>query len=60
MHSKSNNIEVITYDDANLVIEEIFQLFLSIYQIRLETLIKESTFVFFSFRFNCCITNSPR
>ena len=37
MYSKSDNIEVMVYDKADEVIEEIFESFLSRYQIRLET-----------------------
>ena len=37
MYSKSGNIEVLVYDKADEVIEEIFESFLSRYQIRLET-----------------------
>ena len=36
MHSKGDNIEVMTYDGANEVIEEIFESFFSRYQISLE------------------------
>ena len=37
MYSKSGNIEVLVYDKADEVIEEIFESFLSRYQIILET-----------------------
>ena len=37
MYSISGNIEVMVYDKADEVIEEIFESFLSRYQIRLET-----------------------
>ena len=46
MHSNSNNIEVVTYDNANEVMEEIFELLLSRYQIGLETLTMGSNFTF--------------
>ena len=46
MHSKSDNIEVITYDNANEVIKEIFESLLSRYQIGLETSMKGSDFIF--------------
>ena len=46
MHSKSDNIEVMTYDNANKVIEEIFESLLSRSQIGLETLLKGSDFIF--------------
>ena len=37
MHLKSDNIEVITYDNVNEVTEETFELLLSRYKIGLET-----------------------
>ena len=46
MHSKSDNLEVMTYDNANEVIEEIFESLLSKYQMSLETSIKGSDFIF--------------
>ena len=46
MHLRSENIEVITYDNANEVIEEVFESLLSRYQIDLETSMKESNFIF--------------
>ena len=46
IHSKSDNIEIMTYDNANEIIEAIFQSLLSRYQISLETSIKGSNFVF--------------
>ena len=46
MHSKSDNIEVTTYDNANEVIKEIFESLLSRYQIGLETSMKGSDFIF--------------
>ena len=46
MHLRSENIEVITYDNANEVIEEVFESLLSRYQIGLETSMKESNFIF--------------
>ena len=46
MHSKSDNLEVMTYDNANEVIEEIFESLLSKYQMGLETSIKGSDFIF--------------
>ena len=45
MHSKSDNMEVMTYDNANEVIEEIFESLFSRYQIGLETLTKGSGFI---------------
>ena len=46
MHSKSDNIEVMRYDNANEVIKEIFESLFSRYQIGLETSIKGSDFIF--------------
>ena len=46
MHSKSDNLEVMTYDNANEVIEENFESLLSKYQMGLETSIKGSDFIF--------------
>ena len=46
MHSKSNNIEVMTYDNANEVIQEIFEPLLSRYEIGLETSMKGHDFIF--------------
>ena len=45
-HSKSDNKEVMTYDNANKVIEEIFESPLSRCQIGLETSIRGSDFIF--------------
>ena len=44
MHSKSDNIEVMIYDNTNKVIEKNFELLLSRYQIGLETSMKDSDF----------------
>ena len=46
MHRKSDNIEVMTYHNANEVIEDIFSLLLSRYQIGLETSMRGSDFIF--------------
>ena len=46
MHSKSDNLELMTYDNAIEVIEEIFESLLSKYQMDLETSIKGSDFIF--------------
>lgn len=37
IHSKSNNIEITTYDKAYEAIKELFESLLKIYKIRLET-----------------------
>ena len=42
MHSMSDNIEVMTYATAHEVIEEIFGSLLSVYEIGLETSLKDS------------------
>ena len=46
MHSKSDNIEVVIYDNANEVIEKIFESLLSRYQIVIEASKKRSDFIF--------------
>ena len=46
MHSKSNNIEIMTNGKTDEVIEENFQLLLSRYHIGLEALIEGKGFVF--------------
>ena len=44
MHSKSDNIEVMIYDNTNEVIEKNFELLLSRYQIGLETSMNDTDF----------------
>ena len=46
MNSKSNNIEIMINDEPDGVIEELFRLLLSKYQIGLETSLRSSEFVF--------------
>ena len=46
MHSKSGNIEFISYDKVNEVIEEFFESPLFNYQIGLETSMRDSDFIF--------------
>ena len=46
MHSRSDKIEVMIYDNPNEIIEELFDLLLSKYQIGLETQMKRSDFIF--------------
>ena len=46
MDSKSDNIEFISYDNANEVVNEIFESRLSRYQIGLEILMRGSDFIF--------------
>ena len=45
MHSKSNNIEFMPYDNANEVVNEPLESLLSIYQNGLETLTRGSDFI---------------
>ena len=46
MNSKKDNIEIIIYDKAVENIEKPFELLLNRYQIRLETLMRGSYFIF--------------
>ena len=46
MHSKSDNIEFMSYDNANEVVNELFQSLLSKYQIGLETSMRGNDFIF--------------
>ena len=46
MHSKSDNSEVMTYDNPDEIIEELFDLFLPRCQIGLETQMRGSGFIF--------------
>ena len=46
MHSKSDNINVMTYDSANEVIDKNFESLLSRYQIGLEASMMGSDFLF--------------
>ena len=46
MHAKSDNIEVMIYNDANEVTEQLFESLLSRYQIGLETTMRGSEFIF--------------
>ena len=46
MHSKSDNTKFMIYDKAYAVVDEIFESFLSRYQIGFETSIIESDFIF--------------
>ena len=46
IHSKINNIETMISDKVDEVIQELFQVLLSSYQIGLETSIKGSDFIF--------------
>ena len=46
MHSETDNIEVMTYDNPDEIIEELLNSLLSRYQIGLETRMRESDFIF--------------
>ena len=46
MHSKSNNIEFMSYDNVNEVVNELFESLLSRYRIGLETSMKGSDLIF--------------
>ena len=46
MHSKSDNMEFMTYNNLDGIIELIFGLLLFIYQIGLETQMRETDFIF--------------
>ena len=46
MHLKSSNIEFISYDNANEVVNELVNSLLSRYQISLETSMRGSDFIF--------------
>ena len=46
MHSKSNSIEFMLYDNANEVVNEVFESLLSRYQIGLETSMRGGDFIF--------------
>ena len=46
MHSKGDNIEFMFFDNANEVVEELFESLLSRYQIGSETSMRGSDFIF--------------
>ena len=46
MHSKGDKIEILSHDKTNEVIEELFESLLSRHEIRLETSMKCSDFIF--------------
>ena len=46
MHSRCESIEAMTYENANEVIEYIFESFFSRYQVELESSKKGSNFIF--------------
>ena len=59
MHSKSDNIEFMPYDNANKFVNELFESLLSRYQIGLETSMRERV-ILFSIQFDCCIIDVTR
>ena len=46
IHSKSDNIEFMSYDNVNEVVHKPFESLLSVYQIGLETSMRRSDFIF--------------
>ena len=56
MHSKSDNVEIIIYEEADEVIEELFKTLLNRCKIGLETSVRGSDFIFetwwFIYRFS--------
>ena len=46
IHSKSNSIEFMTYDNANEIVNEFFESLISRYQIGLEASMRGSDFIF--------------
>ena len=58
MHSKSDSIEFVHYDNANEVVDELFESLLSKYKIALK--INEEgggRVILYSVQFNCCTAN---
>ena len=51
MNSKRDNTKILIYDKADEVIEGLFKSLLNRHQIKLETSIKESNFIFYLFLF---------
>ena len=63
MHSKSDNIEIMNYDKADEVIEEVFESLLNRYQITFKISIKGSNFIFGNvnlLHYKCDIINLKR
>ena len=58
MHSKSDNIEFMPYDNVKEVVNELYESLLSRCQIDLEISMRGSDL--FSIQFNCCIVNVTR
>ena len=53
MHSKSGNTKFLIYDNANDVVDEVFESLLSRYQIGLTESMRGNNFIFDSFKFLC-------
>ena len=63
MHSTSDNIKLTSYNDANEVVDELFESLCLRYQENLETSIRESDFIFDSVQlmyYKCYIVNCKR
>ena len=59
MHSKKDNIEFTTYDNANDIVDKLSESLFSRYQIGLETSMRGRV-ISFLIQFSCCITNTKR
>ena len=59
MHSKKDNIEFMTYDNANDIVDKLSESLFSRYQIGLETSMRGRV-ISFLIQFSCCITNTKR
>ena len=53
IHSKSNNTELMTYDNANDIVDELFESLFSRYQIGLEASMRETNFIFDTVQLYC-------
>ena len=63
IHSKSDNIEFMSYDNVNEVVHKLFESLLSVYQVGLETSMRRSDFIFDSVQllyYKCHKTNFKR
>ena len=58
MHLKNGNIEFMSYENVNEVVDELFESLILRYQIGLETSMRRSDFILI--QFNGCITNVIR
>ena len=59
MHSKKDNIEFTTYDNANDIVDKLSESLFSRYQIGLETSMRGRV-ISFLIQFSCCTTNTKR